>query len=59
MSAIKWENLLATVFSTDGKTSMKADKAMKRVVKLASSNSKNGNQSKKEIKKQLQDLLSK
>lgn len=58
MPAIKWENLLASAFSSDGKTSMKADKAIKRAVKLAVSNSTLGDASKKEIKKQLKDLLS-
>jgi hypothetical protein len=59
MPAINWEKLLAAAFSSDGKTSMKADKAIKRAVKLAVSDDPTiEDTSKKEIKKKLKDLLS-
>jgi hypothetical protein len=58
MPTINWQQILATVFSSDGKTSMKAEKAIKRAVKLALSDATGSDASKKEFKKQLQDVLS-
>lgn len=58
MSANDWENLLALAFSSTGKTSMKADKAIKRAVKAAALVPPIEGTSKKEMKKQLKYLLS-
>ena len=54
---IEWANFLATVFKGDSQ-SIPAEKAIKRAVKSAVKDSSTGAASKKELKTQLQGILS-